>query len=164
MDSIGISILTNLDTNFGVFAAAFYAVDTLLGLPPLLGMDWNAFYLKVWAILQQASAEAMQKLYSERQTGTTPSHNLSEYAGLYSNPAYGDLIIGPPTNGNLTLSYYVFSDLTLLHWQYDTFLSLPSESYYSFSSLFTFQSDPYTGDIASVTTPFQGPIQFMKVQ
>jgi CubicO group peptidase (beta-lactamase class C family) len=89
--------------------------DQLLHLPDV---GWSERFKKMRMELR-AEEKAGQAWQSKRTPGTHPSRDLSAYAGLYQNPAYGVAEIGFQ-NGKLTLHLQAV-DSDLEHFQYDTF-------------------------------------------
>ncbi len=82
-------------------------------------------------------------------TGTHPSLALEKYAGTYTHPAWGDLVL-KMDNGALRMTLGTGADNTgvLEHWNYDTFrVSLGDGR--GGSNALTFALDP-AGNVASV--------------
>jgi hypothetical protein len=85
-------------------------MERLLGLPV---QDWSTiFYQRMQGVGGAPSPPP-------RIEGTRPSVELSNYAGTYRNPMYGDAQVSLQ-DGKLTLRILGFT-LPLEHWHYDTF-------------------------------------------
>ncbi len=86
----------------------------------------------------------------------SPSHELNEYAGTYSHPGYGDVVVSE--DGETLRAIYHGNEFLLKHLHYDIFT-------------FEFMEMPFTvsfrtgvkGEIESLEIPFEGltpPIRF----
>ena len=115
---IGIVVLSNGMTSLPR-AAAFYALDTLLGKAD---HDWSAEALKTAEEDRKKKAEAKEKEKSERALETKPTLPLEEYTGLYGGEMYGDAKV-TLEDGKLILRMLPNPDLAgeLAHWEYDVF-------------------------------------------
>lgn len=114
---LGIAILNNLDRTSMNLAVSNRLVDLFLGLPR---KDWNA-YIADQVQKQEAAARAkFEQMLARRQRGTSPSRELSAYAGQYDDPAYGTVAVAFE-DGRLTWKWQSFSG-TLEHFQYNTFV------------------------------------------
>jgi len=82
--------------------------------------DWNADLLKLYGDLQKQAEEERKKEESRRVAGTSPSLALGKYAGTYTDPLYGDVLV-TLENGHLRARYGTAFDGPLEHWNYDTF-------------------------------------------
>lgn len=69
---------------------------------------------------QEKTAAARAEIEKKRRPGTSPSHAASEFAGLYTHPAYGDVRVEADGEGKLTL-HYGGRARPLTHWHYDVF-------------------------------------------
>ena len=70
-------------------------------------------------LAKKAEKEAKAKKTSVKKQGTTPSHKIEDYAGEYSHPGYGVLVVAQK-DGKLALKYNAI-EAPLEHWHYDTF-------------------------------------------
>ncbi|MFO0880104.1 MAG: serine hydrolase [Gemmataceae bacterium] len=136
---IGIALLTNCEDTEMLTALGFRLVDELLGLP---ARDWVGRYHRL-------RKETPRPLPS-RKLGTRPSLVLPGYAGVYRDPAYGDMIIAH-RDGVLSLRWSSFQ-VELGHYHFDTFLSkAPASSSARLNNeLATFHLDD-EANVASVT-------------
>lgn len=144
----GVVILTNCDSTggyvTGIIGRNLY--DRILGRKPI---DWNSKMRKRWEKAQEEEKKAREKKDTRRVKGTTPSHPLEDYCGVYDNPGYGSLQI---KNGeNRLMMVYNNIDFKLDHYHYDVFqASIPDEDSY----LVNFATDT-KGMIHAVSIPFQ---------
>ena len=153
-ERIGVVVLTNMSGNNPVpNIVTRNVLDRLLGLAPI---DWAARSRKL-----QQDAEAQQKkerdeLAAQRKPNTTPSHELSAYAGTYEHPAYGRLTVRT-VGTTLELS---FADYTarLKHYHYDMFEVDDPEEIVPLSGVLTFLMDR-KGDIDRVAVPFERSVK-----
>lgn len=157
-EGVGVVVLTNGLFTPLPFVVANHVSDIILGLEP---NDWNGFYTAFKDLyIDEPGKEAGPGLQADRKEGTSPTHDLAEYAGLYEHPAYGALEITLADEG-LVARYHV-ADIPLEHWHYNQFRgTLP---FISFNPPFTFQIDE-TGDITSVRVRLEvtaDPITFTR--
>jgi CubicO group peptidase (beta-lactamase class C family) len=82
--------------------------------------DWSADLLKLYGDLERDAQERRKKEEGRRVTGTSPSLAIERYAGTYSDPLYGDVVISVDA-GRLRARYGTAYVGTLEHWHYDTF-------------------------------------------
>jgi hypothetical protein len=85
-DSIGIVVLVNQNGSSVTSAVRNTITDRVLGIKYF---DWNADMLKTKAKAKEKAKEAEKASTSNQVNNTKPSHALTEYAGVYSNEAYG---------------------------------------------------------------------------
>jgi CubicO group peptidase (beta-lactamase class C family) len=85
-DSIGIVVLVNQNGSSVTSAVRNTITDRVLGIKYF---DWNADMLKTKAKAKEKAKEAEKATTSNQVNNTKPSHALTEYAGVYSNEAYG---------------------------------------------------------------------------
>jgi len=115
-DSLGIVVLTNQNGSSVPSVVRNIMADRMLGVEVT---DWNTDLNK-----EQKEGLAKQKEAKElggavQKTGTSPSHQLQEYAGTYSNPGYGkfDMIV---ENDSL-FAVFPLMKFWLKHYHYDVF-------------------------------------------
>ncbi len=89
-DSIGIVVLTNQSGSTVPSIVRNLLVDRLLHLPY---KDWNSFLKAADDKAKKGTKEAEANHVSDRKPGTHPSHPITDYTGMYSNPAYGSFEI-----------------------------------------------------------------------
>jgi CubicO group peptidase (beta-lactamase class C family) len=152
-DRIGIMILTNQSGNNWPGIVMLELYDRLLGLPHT---DRLPFAQKAKEAGAAQKAKDRQELQAQRKQGTTPSHNLQDYAATYEHPAYGSMTIRV-NQGHLEL---VFDDfvLKLKHYHYDIFEIDDSEADTPVAGLVQFQMDT-KGDLHSLLIPFEASVK-----
>ncbi|MGH7540514.1 MAG: serine hydrolase [Gemmatimonadota bacterium] len=115
-DGVGVVILTNLNGTPLPTVLALSLYDRLLDLEP---RDWNARYDEIWKRVEAVQRQQAEGGGIERAEGTSPSHPLDAYVGIYAHPAYGALRIARAAEG-LRGVYHDFV-LDLRHFHYDVF-------------------------------------------
>jgi hypothetical protein len=115
-EKVGIVILTNQNPSNVDEAIMFRFFDLELHAPP---RDWGREMLDSMTAVRKRGAAALAAVVAARKPGTTPSLPIAQYAGTYSDPAYGDAVISEQS-GKLTIKFGNASG-TLSHWHYDTF-------------------------------------------
>jgi CubicO group peptidase (beta-lactamase class C family) len=117
---LGVFVLCNLRPSFVCETVAKAALDVLLGLP---AGDWVAFHKAQMAILDFNVAAGRAKREAARKPDTKPSLALRQYAGGYSEPAYGRAEVAFE-NDALLIRWGRFT-FHLEHYHYDTFTAVP---------------------------------------
>ena len=121
--NIGVAILSNADGSAITYAIANIIEDALLGLEAKT--DWIAFYKGQFDKLKKEGEDSAEKFYKTKVDGKPMSHELSEYAGKFSHPGYGELEVvadesaSDPEN-RLSLKFHSL-DAKLTHMHYDIF-------------------------------------------
>jgi CubicO group peptidase (beta-lactamase class C family) len=118
-DSLGIVILANMGGTPLPEMVARHAVDRLLGLPMI---NWSSEELAKKAKNKAATKEAKTKKDTVRRPGTSPAHQLAEYAGEYEHPGYG--IIKIELAGDKLNFIYNRIEAPLEHWHFEVFRAL----------------------------------------
>src|SRR5262249_51077658 len=87
-ENLGIVVLTNGDIGYELIpqSMAYWIVDRQIGAP---NRDWSAELLTAMQGERERNRQAARQLESSRVPGTTPSHPLPAYAGVYTNEIYG---------------------------------------------------------------------------
>ena len=116
-ERLGVYILSNLDHVELRHALMYTVFDRYAGRSD---RDWSADLLKLYDDLRRQGVEARVKAEAARVTGTSPSLPLQQYAGVYSDPLYGEVKVALEA-GALRLQYGVGFVGTLEHWHYNTF-------------------------------------------
>lgn len=118
-DSIGIIVLTNQNASAVTGIVRNMIADRILGIKPI---DWNGRRNDADAKAKKAEQEAAKNVTSNKKVGTKPSHTQKDYAGVYTNPGYGEFEI---TNDNDSLIMHTQNgDLWLRHYHFDVFEAL----------------------------------------
>src|SRR5438105_2134525 len=82
----GFVVMSNLGRGLAVIAMRNALADLLIGKPD---RDWNAYYLALEPKARADEETKKREREAKRHRDTKPSHELSAYAGTYSNAAYG---------------------------------------------------------------------------
>ena len=116
-DNLGVVALANIGTGLPSVVVQ-HTLDRLLGLE---NRDWSAQAL---AQIQQVKTLAKQSEHdtdSMRVQGTSPAHDLDEYVGRYTHPAYGSITIARSENGLEAAFNDMHSPLKHRHYEVFTF-------------------------------------------
>ncbi len=114
-DNIGSVILLNMDGSSLREVLSYNINDRMLGLDQI---DWSKRELDRYFAFKKASDEAREKNYVPRREHTQFSHPIGEYAGEYSNPAYGIVAIDRSGDHDLKVTFHTMES-TAEHWHYD---------------------------------------------
>lgn len=154
-DSIGIIVLTNQNASPVTGIVRNIIADRVLGLKPI---DWNGRTNAAQAKAKKAEKEAEGNMTSNKKAGTSPSHPMADYTGLFNNPGYGTFEV---INRNDSLIMVTQNgDAWLRHYHYDVFelMSIDKEE-----GIDTTQKDnlkvqyqqSVAGEITGLTAPLQ---------
>lgn len=117
---LGVVVLTNAEEGAAFEAITHLVLDHYLEAP---AYDWLGAYVGLGA--RRDSVRAQDQLTSTvaRDTASRPSLTLEEYADVYSDPWYGDVVV-ERAGGGLAIRFTRTPSLVgdLEHWQHDTFL------------------------------------------
>ena len=102
----GVVVLSNLGSSLPE-ALSFTLLDRLLGIAPA---DW---------IGRLSAAPSSQPKIPAPRPDAPPSHKMAEYAGTYSHPAYGKLIV--ETRGDGLQLVFPAQSIPAKHYHYDVF-------------------------------------------
>lgn len=116
-ESLGITVLTNLDGTNVPYIATFTLYDRLLGAE---SAPWDQRIKEL--VTTQAAAEVQRR--GEWETGRKPNaprsrQSLEEYAGDYEHPAYGILTVA--AKDSRLAAHYGGDSFILNHYHYDVF-------------------------------------------
>ena len=118
--NIGFSITINSEDGELPRGLMYELLDHYLGLPPA---GWPE---KVIAYKKKLVADAVASLGAKqaKPAAVGPSLPLTSYAGTYTDPWYGQIVIATAQNG-LTIDFKSTPRMSgrLEHWQYDTFVT-----------------------------------------
>jgi CubicO group peptidase (beta-lactamase class C family) len=116
-ERLGVYILANRDHTELRHALMLNVFDRFLGGG---SRDWSGELLKLYGDLQAKADAERTKEETQHVTGTAPSLALARYAGTYSDPLYGDVVV--TLEGNRLQARYGTAFIgPLEHWNYDTF-------------------------------------------
>jgi CubicO group peptidase (beta-lactamase class C family) len=118
-ENLGVVILTNAEDVYAYESILYHILDGYLGGPT---EDYIASFKAAEDKERKDADETMRKAQQSRAADSKPSLALEKYAGDYSDPWYGKVLIRPE-NGGLTLKLPLTQKSTadLQHWQFDTF-------------------------------------------
>lgn len=119
--------------------------------------DWNAEILSLYKNIQAGNEKRQAEFEAQRVLNTKPSKPLEAYAGKYTDPLYGEVLI-TIENNQLRAVGNNFLMGTFAHWHYDTFRGWFDKKWYGKSNLIF--SLGANGKISKVT--FAG-FEFRKV-
>ncbi|MCS6914518.1 MAG: serine hydrolase [Myxococcota bacterium] len=148
-ERIGVVAMANLDGARLPNAVAYVLLDHLLGLAPL---PWSERLLEARRAADNALEEARRRGLSLRRPGTRPGHELAEYSGRYTHPAYGTLRI-EHRDGTLRLLMGEHA-APLEHFHHDIF-AVPEDPMNRLAGLkLSFLTDP-RGTVSAVGVPLE---------
>ncbi len=118
----GVFIAGNLDHAEFRHALMLQVMDIFAGTNGGPPHDWSAEFLTLYNGLRTDGEKAVAAAEAKRVMGTKPSAPIASYAGTYSHPAWGTVVV---TADGDRLRVQTGSNLgmrgTLEHWHYDTF-------------------------------------------
>jgi len=112
----GFVVFINAGRGWSLYALRNTLIDMLIGNAT---KDWNAYYLALDRDSDAKAAKDKAERLAKRIPNTTPSRPLADYAGEYTNEAYGPVKISL-VNGGLVLQWTRIT-APLTHYQYDVF-------------------------------------------
>jgi hypothetical protein len=114
---LGVVVLTNTDGHNALFSAlARRVLDAYLGVPT---RDWSALLLSRTRQFE-AGLDAAKRAAEACRPRTGPTLALEAYAGRYTSPMYGDLIVAAQDGGLAAHLWGAFA-VDLESWGGDTF-------------------------------------------
>lgn len=118
---LGVVVLTNQESGAAFNAVTYRVLDAYLN--GNAKTDWVAVYDKLVKHAQGNADESWKKHEAARNVNSKPSLPLLNYAGTYSDPWYGDIVISDE-GGKLRLRFSKTKQLigTMTPWQHDTFV------------------------------------------
>lgn len=116
-DSIGIIVLTNQNGSWVPAVVRNIIADRMLNLP---NFDWTSDRVRLIEKGKRETEAAKKLATSSQKKGTTPSHNLKDYEGLYSHPAYGTMEVVYEQDSIFAL--VPGKKIWLEHYHYDVFV------------------------------------------
>ena len=82
--------------------------------------DWSNEFNTLYTKRNEAAEQEVKNFESKRIMNTRPSVDMAAYAGTYTDPLFGELIITQQEN-TLVCTLNNVVKATLEHWHYDTF-------------------------------------------
>lgn len=116
---VGVYVFGNLDHAELRHAVMLKVFDLFIGGSP---RDWSGDLLKLYGDIRARGKAAQLAAEQARVPNTRPTLPLASYAGSYSHPVWGDLVI-EAAGDSLVMHMGTTSELRgpLRHWNYDTF-------------------------------------------
>lgn len=143
-ERLGIYVFGNLDHAEVRHALVYRAFDHFaLGGNRDWSTELKALYTGLWATGDKAEKDFEAK----RATNTKPSFPLEAYAGEYSDPLYGTVVL-TVEDGHIVAVANNYLKASFDHWHYDTFRGWYDKKWYGKGNM-TFAIGP-DGKIASV--------------
>ena len=135
---LGVVVLTNQQSGAAFNAITYRVLDAYLN--PGKKTDWVAVYRKAVKASEAKADQSVASHEKARNRNSRPSLPLARYAGTYSDPWYGDVVISNE-HGRLRLRFSKTAQLvgTLRPWQHDSFTvrwddrSLNADAFVDFS-------------------------------
>lgn len=121
----GIVVLGNLDHAEFRHALMWQAFDLALGGGT---RDWSAALLTLYGDAHRKSDAARAETVAARIKGTRPTRPIADYAGIYTHPVWGDVVVEQAGKG-LTMRIGTADEMRgpLEHWNYDSFELRPGD-------------------------------------
>jgi len=146
-EELGVVAITNVNDGRIPQAIVWHVVDQYLGPQD---KDWNEVYLEAAEKSRARADSARAKVELERVEGTTPTHALEDFAGMYASELFGTAVV-EATDGALVIHVGPYFVGDLEHWHYDTFRATWRDRYFG-RDWVEFELDR-AGKVASVTIP-----------
>ncbi|KAF9352059.1 hypothetical protein BGX26_010038 [Mortierella sp. AD094] len=157
-----IAHIANLDLGALPIYSGYHIADEILGLPKT--QDWIENAVNTTRDMFDVYAAIAEGNFPKRIKNKPPTHELSELAGVYSNPLYGELHIrlekGDEGKEELCINLRVFEG-KLEHYHYDSFKVVLRHSSLSFAQLVTFATGP-DGEISGFQIELLDRVQEFK--
>lgn len=148
-DSIGIFVVSNQSQPVSIIRN--FIADRMMKLPY---RNWNKQMLDAATKAREAAKSGANNDSLQRKKNTKPTHDLSDYAGIYENPGYGEIQI-MSEDGKLKGKYNTL-DLELDHYHYNIFNARAKDPAFetaeALKMMFTMN---VRGEISALTIPFQ---------
>lgn len=119
---LGVAVLLNQESGAAFNAISFHILDHFLGADRI---DYLAAYRAIDRRNRDAVAAEERRSAAVRDTASRPSLPAASYAGTYTDPWYGDVLITRDAAGKLGIRFARTPSLVgdLVHWQHDTFVA-----------------------------------------
>ena len=119
--NLGVVVLTNQESGAAFNAVTYRVLDAYLN--PTQKTDWVAVYDKAVKKSQAHADDSFAKHEKARDKSSRPSLPLARYAGTYSDPWYGNVIVSND-NGKLRMRFSKTAQLvgSMTPWQHNTFV------------------------------------------
>ncbi|HEY8165931.1 MAG TPA: serine hydrolase [Gemmatimonadaceae bacterium] len=137
---LGVAILTNQESSSAFNSIAYRVLDHFMGAEPV---DYPRIYRAIASRTSATNAAALKGAVAARAADSRPSLPLVKYAGVYTDPWYGEVAI-TLERGKLSIRFAHTPELSgeLEHWQYDTFIARWKERELRADAYVTFALNP----------------------
>ncbi len=125
-EKLGIYVFGNYD-HAEVRHALVYKTFDLFALGGT--RDWSAEFLKLYTNIQAGADKQEADFEAKRVANTKPSFALKDYAGTYTDPLYGTVVI-TVEGDQLVAEANKFVKAKFSHWHYDTFRGWYDKKWY----------------------------------
>ena len=118
---LGVVVLTNQESGAAFNAVTWRVLDAYLN--PTHKTDWVAAYSKAVKKSEAKADDSFATHEQRRDKNSKPSLPLASYAGTYSDPWYGNVVV-KQERGALRMRFSKTAQLigTMTPWQHDTFI------------------------------------------
>lgn len=152
-DSLAVVVLTNMNGTFVRDFLPFVVYDRLLGQDPI---NWSSRFQALFDRGRRMQDSIRAKDAASKVAGTSPSHALTDYAGVYHHPGYGDITV-TLTDGKLAFKYGL-AEMNMNYWHYDVFETEPRSVAQPTRWKVQFHMDP-AGAISSLSVPLEAALK-----
>jgi hypothetical protein len=125
-EKLGVYVFGNLD-HTEIRHALVYKTFDLFALGG--NRDWSAEFLTLYSNIHAGGEKQEKDFEAKRVANTKTSLALNDYAGTYSDPMYGTLVI-TVEGDQLIVDANKFVKAKLSHWHYDTFRGWYDQKWY----------------------------------
>lgn len=154
-ERIGVVVLTNLDGTALRDQMAYNVFDRLLREDEI---PWTKRFLEEEHKGNESEASAEHQGLTGQRKNTHPSHDLKEYLGEFSHPAYGTVKIAQANSSSSDLKLTLNRlSRTVHHFHYDTFAVPPDPLDPLEKTKVTFITD-LNGEISSLSIPLESQV------
>ena len=151
-DDVGIVIVANKNLSSLPRYLALEVMDRVLGLTE---RKWLQEGLEQIHKSRESAQKDEEQENLSKKKNTAPSHALRDYAGVYSHPGYGELLV-ELEEGHLQATLHGITS-TLEHWHYDVFSVMRESEDMLISRVgtkYTFRNN-VNGDIEELIVPYE---------
>ncbi len=160
---VGVFIAGNLDHAEFRHALLLQVMDIFAGTNGGVSRNWSTEFLALYKGIHAKGDSATAAFEAKRVKGTKPSLAIASYAGTFTHPVWGDLLI---RDANGTLSAHLGPNAansgTLEHFHYDTFRTFLGDGRGG-ANYFVFQVDA-EGKVNRVIMNGDDSYAFIRVQ
>ena len=119
---VGVFIAGNLDHAEFRHALLLQVMDIFAGTNGGAARNWSTEFLALYKGIHERGEKATAEVEAKRVPGTKPSLPLASYAGTFTHPVWGDVVIAQDGAAlRASLGPNAANAGSLAHWHYDTF-------------------------------------------